>query len=1039
MLTYNIYTFISNIYNQFGKLFNLNNFSLKKYKIASITSLVMLSVMLLLFGLVPIHHAKDYTEGTTNDFTDTTIEGTVGQSTNIAANGVETSGNILSGGFAPGMSKFLAWFGVDYSDNILIKNFFKESFDSSTDYDDNVIFDAVKIFGVVAYSIATALFIIGLVRSGTVSAFEKAASPKEVVFKYVKTIILITSSEALLDPVVLMFEKFFNYMASVDTHGMGTVIVEFIFETVIAGAIAGEAGIIIFLLLKLILLYIVVKEFIKLIVEVVERYMLSCFLYLFAPIGFSFSASSLTENVTISYLEMFISSLFVLILNQFFVKSTLELMAHVNNEEKEIVGITCAIIVLAWIRIGQHIDETLKGMGLSIARTGGNLFDSFAASVNNAISLANTGGALAGNAVTAVGMTGGNPDAVQLGSMLNGKPMTTSQAEDKIMNTSFEGGKNMPVRKAQVENFFDGISNNTADRQFSIKQNEYMTTAFGSNWQEKIAGKGGFVDASRMRKMPDGTIHGYGTDVDGNAFEFSLAKNGQNLSNGTAFASTKTNGTDWQIQYSKHGGFGSMNSHTKFEGEQGVKNFMKRAGMNTEQFKKLTGYTPSEVHSIDMENGSARLQTARGTVGAIHEIDGKYRFSDAARASGFGTKGIDRSAELTAGSSAMQRERIDTVLENAGIEKPEKPSNWKHRSDFVNPDTGVINDAYIDVAGGAAYFEKDTGIVYSIIDSNGSLAADPLYTEAYTGEYQYDKQIGSSAEKIIHDFKNSEQASNIGQDVLDNMKVTNSHSKAEWATLNASEKIEAYKNDFGRYNEGYSIKKPEKPSSWKHRSDFVNPDTGAVNNAYIDVAGGAAYYEKDTGIVYSIIDSNGSLAADPLYTEAYTGENPVDTYEYDEQIGSSAEKIVHDFKNSEQASSIDQDILDNMEVTNSHSKTEWATLNASEKIEAYENDFGRYNDAYSSVENKLRDNTNQMLINELTNKENLSSVDEIDANERKIYATSKDKGKVAYSYRYVFDQGPDRNEKIIGGTGSGQNMLAYKPINIKRVDNNRVV
>lgn len=860
------------LYNH--KIIDFNKLSLKKLKKIYAIVISLIAVILLIGTIFPSLTADDYSDGLTNDFTDQTISGTTGQTENIAFNLTEAIGDTVSTGFAPGLSTFMGMFGVDFSDNILVSNFATETFETNSG---NVIVDTVLVFGIVAYVISTSLFIIGLIRAAVVAPFENVDAPKVIIFKYIKALILISVSQQLLAPILLISQTIFNYMASADDTSMGTAVATY--TSVAGGALQLIPAI--GAVLKLILLYVVLKEFIKLNVEIIERYMMSCFLYMFSCIGFAFSASSLTERITTSFLTMYVTELFLLILNQFFIKTTLILMTTSLSLSGEIVGalhpFTTTFALLAWMRIGQHIDENLKGLGLSVARTGGNLIDSVVgagmALYGSMSKMSKSATNAAGSILSAQGMANSDPGKLSLGSTLKGKPMNKEQAETAIMNESFTAAKNMPVRDAQVGNMFDGISNSAADKQFQIKSGEYMSRAFGSDWQEKIAGINGKVDAKSLSRASNGIISGIGTDKDGNNFDFAIANNGRGLTNSKPFSETLTGGTPWNIQYGQKGGFASIPNSATFNGKEGINNFLRRTSMSASAFKDLTGREVSDVSSITMANGSAKLNSSNGILGAIHNIGGTYKYSDTSTASAFGTKGVDRSSELTAGNAALQSTKIAQRLDSIGIHRPASPEgiNAIHKSDIINPNTGELNGNFTKLDEDYSYYDNDSGLVYTKAIDHTDLNDDPMFVETTRGE----------AEKIIDE-----------------------------------------------YNQGIT---------------------------------------EDSGLE--------PLSASNTHDEISVNDDDIDDY---------ASK------------------------------------------------YKTYKDAYSQAEKDLINKENNYIMSELSEAENLSSVDDIDANEKIIHATSRERGPVTYSYRVVNDQGPDKTEKIIGGV-KNHNMLAYKQVHNRRI------
>ena len=107
----------------YHKIIDFNRFSYKKIKKAY-TIITCLTFSLILLGIIfpRLIADTDYSDGLANDFTDTTIEGTSGQTANISFNLIEALGDSLSFDFAPGLNDLCKLFGVKYQDNILIKN-----------------------------------------------------------------------------------------------------------------------------------------------------------------------------------------------------------------------------------------------------------------------------------------------------------------------------------------------------------------------------------------------------------------------------------------------------------------------------------------------------------------------------------------------------------------------------------------------------------------------------------------------------------------------------------------------------------------------------------------------------------------------------------------------------------------------------------------------------------------------------------------------------------------------------------------------------
>lgn len=125
------------------------------------------------------------------------------------------------------------------------------------------------------------------------------------------------------------------------------------------------------ILLSIVLIYLwlmVLGNFIKLMLEVVERYVLSMVLYVFAALGISTFVTKTTEEICKRYVEMFIVQLLILDLNLIFVKVAMWGVS-VNNQ----FSINWIMMLLAFLICGQKLDEHITTLGGVAGKTGNAL------------------------------------------------------------------------------------------------------------------------------------------------------------------------------------------------------------------------------------------------------------------------------------------------------------------------------------------------------------------------------------------------------------------------------------------------------------------------------------------------------------------------------------------------------------------------------------------------------------------------------------------------------------------------------------------
>lgn len=169
-------------------------------------------------------------------------------------------------------------------------------------------------------------------------------------------------------------------------------------------------------IVEIILFSILLTAFIKLMLEIYERYVVLGVMFYMAPLAFSTIVSK-NSKVFSSYVQMVFCELIVMCSNLFFtgvfisawykLLSTKE--AYLFNDTKSFA--VTMLIMIAWLITGTQIDQHLKGLGLATAQTGQRFGGAIMAGVGTGLMAAGlaartvTGGAkLAGKAAT--GQTG---------------------------------------------------------------------------------------------------------------------------------------------------------------------------------------------------------------------------------------------------------------------------------------------------------------------------------------------------------------------------------------------------------------------------------------------------------------------------------------------------------------------------------------------------------------------------------------------------------------------------------------------------------
>lgn len=131
------------------------------------------------------------------------------------------------------------------------------------------------------------------------------------------------------------------------------------------------------IVLNVILVIIILKEFLQLMLEIIERYLVMMVMYFTAPLAFATYTSKKTSRVFSSFISMYFAQVVVYCITMWCINITLYLIeiapdkcAGMKNTLEQIVYF---FIIIGFLKIAQKIDSYLKDMGLTVAGTSANL------------------------------------------------------------------------------------------------------------------------------------------------------------------------------------------------------------------------------------------------------------------------------------------------------------------------------------------------------------------------------------------------------------------------------------------------------------------------------------------------------------------------------------------------------------------------------------------------------------------------------------------------------------------------------------------
>lgn len=151
--------------------------------------------------------------------------------------------------------------------------------------------------------------------------------------------------------------------------------------------------------------------FVKLTLEVAERYVVLCVAFYLSPLAFATASSKSTSKIFHAYLRMILCQLLLMIFNVVFVDGVIiaiynytnngGIITRYNGKTITVPGFVFCILLLAFITVGQKIDNYMRGLGLDAVQTG-SVFDEIRGSALNMMAM----GRMASGAIHAAGGIG---------------------------------------------------------------------------------------------------------------------------------------------------------------------------------------------------------------------------------------------------------------------------------------------------------------------------------------------------------------------------------------------------------------------------------------------------------------------------------------------------------------------------------------------------------------------------------------------------------------------------------------------------------
>lgn len=368
-----------------------------------------------------------------------------------------------------------------------------------------------NVFNYVAAFALIGLFVFSLFTIGFGGITEQKNEIHELIFRFFAAIVMIINIRPFLQILNDSADIIISLCSSTIAGGFGS---EASASGFIKEYMAEVLNQVLFGVFMIILIIAMLIEFVKLVMEIIERYLVVFLLHIASPIAASLYVSRTTSSILSNFMRMYLSQLFLLIMNKFFMY--LFGMAIINNAASTLVG---CMAVITFLKCAQRIDSYMKSLGLTVAQTGDALFGSIGMAVASMGKLIRGGRNTAntvGKALEVAGASKGDLGMATLGTALRSGIASKDAVKAQAFKTFSENGglARTASGDAKANRTFMDLMNNgnykAASTAPSGIQTSAIKAAFTQGGTDAFYQATGFhaADIKSAQVMSDGSIKG---------------------------------------------------------------------------------------------------------------------------------------------------------------------------------------------------------------------------------------------------------------------------------------------------------------------------------------------------------------------------------------------------------------------------------------------------------------------------------------------------------------------------------------------------
>ena len=243
--------------------------------------------------------------------------------------------------------------------------------------------DTLEFLFVVLQSVAVAFIFLNIIWQsfkliGSGLGMEAEDPLKLIVKSFVAVLLVIKGRDLLelgLDAMNIPFQDVINSHSLVFLDNFNYTSLDSKFALLqIAFPVVGVPVDIISTIIVAVMFILILYNFLKLVLEFYERYMLLGIIVISCPLGFMTSCSSATGNIFKAWVRMFVGQLFMLLLNAWSLVIFMIVCSEFGGSSNTNLVFWC-FAVLALAKVMQKMDTYMQRLGIEIGATGGSLME----------------------------------------------------------------------------------------------------------------------------------------------------------------------------------------------------------------------------------------------------------------------------------------------------------------------------------------------------------------------------------------------------------------------------------------------------------------------------------------------------------------------------------------------------------------------------------------------------------------------------------------------------------------------------------------